>query len=215
MAGYTTAEKLIGGISCFIAIAIVYFIPFFDVNVVGVCIWSLFWILWMHIESILFGGKASDVQPTMSRFIELSIGIQVTIYMNITYKDMITNRNIVSYFGTFLTIFGLLMCIYCRRYLGNAFKGRIIVDNKTHNLVTDGPYGIVRHPIYSWAVVATFGCMLCTQWHWISMLFAGMHCYRMCIYKLKKEEALLSKTYGKTYKKYKQETPSKLIPLLY
>src|SRR4029077_18501762 len=54
----------------------------------------------------------------------------------------------VFWIGAGITAFGLLFSIWARAYLGSNWSGAIAIK-QDHELITSGPYSIVRHPIYT------------------------------------------------------------------
>lgn len=78
-------------------------------------------------------------------------------------------------------------------------------------LVTDGPYGIVRHPIYTGVVLTCFGMALGTE----SLLRLGLTALLLVFFDVKsrREEQWLEERYP-AYLNYKKRV-KKLIPWLY
>ncbi|KAF9484416.1 hypothetical protein BDN70DRAFT_797737 [Pholiota conissans] len=63
--------------------------------------------------------------------------------------------------GTLMASLGGCIRWYCYRALGNLFTFEMSIRNE-HKLVTDGPYGVVRHPGYSGILLAVIGIIF---WH--------------------------------------------------
>ena len=59
---------------------------------------------------------------------------------------------------TGLVAAGFLFCWWARIYLGRLWSGTI-TKKADHRVVDTGPYGIVRHPIYTGLLLALFGTM--------------------------------------------------------
>src|SRR5262249_42610909 len=67
--------------------------------------------------------------------------------------------------GAVLTLLGLLFTVWARVYLGRNWSGLFATIKADHELVTGGPYGWVRHPIYSGLMLAFVGTALAIgQW---------------------------------------------------
>jgi protein-S-isoprenylcysteine O-methyltransferase Ste14 len=58
--------------------------------------------------------------------------------------------------GATLTAAGLSLAIWARAHLGQNWSGTITIK-EDHELVTDGPYRAVRHPIYTGLLLAFVG----------------------------------------------------------
>jgi protein-S-isoprenylcysteine O-methyltransferase Ste14 len=80
-----------------------------------------------------------------------------------------------------------------------------------HELVRSGPYGWVRHPIYTGILFGFIGSALAgTRWGGlvaVAIVFAAF--WR----KLKLEEHFMTETFGDAYRQYREQV-SALIPLL-
>jgi protein-S-isoprenylcysteine O-methyltransferase Ste14 len=62
-------------------------------------------------------------------------------------------------FATGLVVIGTAASIWCLRFLGRSFS----IVASARQLVTGGPYGIVRHPLYVAEGITTFGIIIL---HW-------------------------------------------------
>ena len=69
------------------------------------------------------------------------------------------NTPLSSIIGTFMVTAGGLIRLECYRQLGRMFTFEMSI-RKDHMLVTSGPYGIVRHPGYTGALLAVGGMLL-------------------------------------------------------
>jgi len=83
---------------------------------------------------------------------------------------------------------------------------------KAHQLVQEGPYGLVRHPIYLGGLLAMLGSCLV-----LGQIF-GFAYFALSIFgftrKSKQEEALLAQQFPNEYSQYKQRVKM-LFPYLY
>lgn len=61
--------------------------------------------------------------------------------------------------GAGLTAAGLAFAIWARIHLGSNWSGKITLKDD-HALIRSGPYGVVRHPIYSGVLLALFGTIV-------------------------------------------------------
>src|SRR5207245_9042332 len=78
-------------------------------------------------------------------------------------------------------------------------------------LVTSGPYRLVRHPIYSGILVAGFGTAVALSWLWlIPVGLAGVY----FLYSATAEERYLSEQFPDTYPVYKRSTKM-LVPFIF
>ncbi|KZT21798.1 hypothetical protein NEOLEDRAFT_1139020 [Neolentinus lepideus HHB14362 ss-1] len=64
-------------------------------------------------------------------------------------------------FGVLVTVIGSYLRHCCYKALGKLFTYELAIRNE-HQLVTTGPYSMVRHPSYTGSIVAALGIHICT-----------------------------------------------------
>ena len=116
-----------------------------------------------------------------------------------TYKQFI----VIQIFGIIIITFGFFICIWARHCLSKNWSGKVIIQ-KEHTLIKNGPYKIIRHPIYSGVLTMMFGSniIIGNAFDFIWVLFCFIGLYR----KSKQEEQLLENEFGEDYEEYKKET---------
>lgn len=80
-----------------------------------------------------------------------------------------------------------------------------------HELIRRGPYGIVRHPIYT----GMFGMLIASslaQGHLLGLVIASVVYYLGTVMRIRSEEKLLREQFGREYDKYASEVPA-FIPI--
>ncbi|VVB79059.1 Phospholipid methyltransferase [uncultured archaeon] len=114
----------------------------------------------------------------------------------------------VDLISIFLCVFGLIIDIWARTTLAGNWSAQVVLKKK-HELVQNGPYRFVRHPIYSGYLLLFLGTTLAIGrvggFIGLVTLFIGFWI------KLREEERLMTKTFGKGYLDYKKRTKA-LIP---
>jgi protein-S-isoprenylcysteine O-methyltransferase Ste14 len=107
---------------------------------------------------------------------------------------------------------GLFLRGWSMNYLG-AFYTRFLTVTKNQKLITTGPYTFIRHPGYTGSILFWTGFQLAARNSIgvgiVFLVFFFIYSYRITI-----EEIMLTKHFGKDFKKYTMQT-KKLIPLLY
>ncbi|RPD60600.1 hypothetical protein L226DRAFT_461548 [Lentinus tigrinus ALCF2SS1-7] len=128
---------------------------------------------------------------------------------------------------------GALIRKICYGKLGKHFTFQLAIF-KDHQLVTTGPYAIVRHPAYTGFLLATIGMVLVLlapgsyvqesgmldTW-WIA-LWWGMWTLVVVVMvdiatikRVSGEEEVLKKTFGKEWEEWARRTPYKFVPYVY
>lgn len=84
---------------------------------------------------------------------------------------------------------------------------RYLLEN--HELMTGGPYAVVRHPIYTGLLAAICGSALAVgEWHALAALAPAVFAFWR---KLTIEERWMLREFGALYEAYRQHVPA-LIP---
>ncbi|MGH3053843.1 MAG: methyltransferase family protein [Gaiellaceae bacterium] len=105
---------------------------------------------------------------------------------------------------------GLAFAVWARVRIGRNW-GTPMTRKDEPELVTSGPYRLVRHPIYSGILVAGIGTAVALTWWWLSpVLLAGVY----FIYSATVEERYLAEQFPDTYPPYKRSTKM-LVPFVF
>ena len=112
--------------------------------------------------------------------------------------------------GALIVALGLGFASWARLHLGRNWSGTVTVK-AGHELIDSGPYGLVRHPIYTGLILALIGTVLALdQWRGllvIAIVFVTL--WR----KLRVEERFMLEAFGERYADYRRRVPA-LLPRL-
>jgi protein-S-isoprenylcysteine O-methyltransferase Ste14 len=112
--------------------------------------------------------------------------------------------------GTVLVVAGLGFAVWARVHLGANWSS-LVVLKEDHALVRDGPYRLVRHPIYSGILLAVLGTALAIgEGRGVLALAAVLI---GILFRVRAEEARMSATFPE-YRRYREQSWA-LIPLVY
>jgi protein-S-isoprenylcysteine O-methyltransferase Ste14 len=114
--------------------------------------------------------------------------------------------------GFIILWFGVVLRNYSIRILGKHFTPTIQLQ-QDHDLITAGPYSIIRHPSYLGALLAIVGIAIFFN----SLIGTIAACIAMMIayvVRIDAEEKALESLFGSKYQEYQQRT-KKLIPFLW
>jgi protein-S-isoprenylcysteine O-methyltransferase Ste14 len=112
--------------------------------------------------------------------------------------------------GAILVFAGLGLAVWARVHLGRNW-GMPMTEKDEPELVTSGPYRLVRHPIYSGILLAVLGTALANNLYWL-IAFAVILVY--FIYSAKVEEGIMTRSFPSTYPRYRTHTKM-LIPFVF
>ena len=106
--------------------------------------------------------------------------------------------------GIFLYQLGLLLIFVC--VLGRIWSTLYIGKRKNVELITDGPYSMVRNPLYFFSAIGALGFGLMLQ----SLIYMAVLMLGVLVIlgrTINKEEAYLSAKFGSTWSEYVTRTP--------
>ncbi|KAK7453409.1 hypothetical protein VKT23_011674 [Stygiomarasmius scandens] len=134
--------------------------------------------------------------------------------------------------GTGMIIAGGLLRWYCYRALGKMFTYEVSVQHN-HQLITTGPYTVVRHPAYAgvWMIIAGIFIWHPSPGSWVAesgvmRTIGGKLCAGVCAtwlltlgtggtIRTKTEDTILSQEFGQLWSSWAQRVPYMLIPFVY
>ena len=111
--------------------------------------------------------------------------------------------------GSVLCVVGVGLAIWARTILGRNWSGRP-ATKEGHELITDGPYRLVRHPIYTGMLLAMLGTFFIAGLPGLLVFiaFSGV-----AIYRIRVEERLMVQLFGDKYEQYRKRTKA-LVPFV-
>jgi protein-S-isoprenylcysteine O-methyltransferase Ste14 len=119
---------------------------------------------------------------------------------------------VVRWLGVVLFNVGGALRIWPVFVLGRRFSGLVAIQ-PGHTLVTDGIYGIIRHPSYLGLLINSLGWALTFRSGVGVLLTATL--IPPLLARIRAEEALLQSEFGDEYNAYRAQTPWRLIHGLY
>ncbi len=169
-------------------------------------VWIVFWVYWLIAA---FGAKTG---PRARR--RLPPGVRIVIAGFLLTRIFTTNAQaihdpVLHVVGALIFLSGLGVAVWARMYLGRNW-GMPMTQKDEPELVTSGPYHLVRHPIYTGILMAMLGTSLVTNIYWlIAVGVTGAY----FVYSARVEERLLTASFPTTYPSYRAKTKM-LIPFV-
>jgi protein-S-isoprenylcysteine O-methyltransferase Ste14 len=112
--------------------------------------------------------------------------------------------------GAAVTTAGLLFAVWARGYLGRNWSSSVTIK-QGHELITSGPYAVVRHPIYTGILTGFLGMAIAiSQVRGFIVVVLILFAYWT---KLRREDQWMRSQFGETYAAYAHKTVA-LVPYL-
>ncbi|HUN78689.1 MAG TPA: isoprenylcysteine carboxylmethyltransferase family protein [Solirubrobacteraceae bacterium] len=169
-------------------------------------VWVVFWVYWMiSAAAAKHGTRTRRTRPP-----GLVLAVIVIALLRVFHAGgLAVHSPILAAVGVAVFLSGLGLAVWARVYLGRNW-GMPMTLKEEPELVTSGPYRLVRHPIYSGILLGILGTALATNGYWaIALVLMGAY----FIYSAKVEERLMTDTFPAAYPGYRASTKM-LIPFV-
>lgn len=171
--------------------------------------WGAFWLYWLAAALFMKRGRVPWAGELPIRAVVIVIAIllvQVGVFRHHGPHAGPLRVGI----GCVVFVLGLGFAVWARVHIGSNW-GIPMMQRDEPELVTSGPYRLVRHPIYSGVLVAGVGTAVALDWQWmIAVILAGVY----FLYSATAEERYLAKKFPDSYPAYKRSTKM-LLPLIF
>jgi protein-S-isoprenylcysteine O-methyltransferase Ste14 len=117
----------------------------------------------------------------------------------------------VVIFGMLLALAGLSFSVWARVYLGNNWSPTAVLK-EGQELVSTGPYAVVRNPIYLGLTVAIIGTGLVFGGYRVLLSIACVLLFSWV--RIREEERLMSDQFGRAFESYKERVRAFLPGIL-
>ena len=160
----------------------------------------------------------AQAQRTGSRLMEISLLVMAAmlLFSSQPHAALLDSRflpgsPVAALAGIALTVAGAAVAIVARAVLGRNWSGRPTIK-EDHELVRNGPYAFVRHPIYTGLLVSAIGTSIAFG-HVRNLLALPLLLLGFWL-KLQAEEGLLFQAFGDEYLAYRRSVKSTIIPFI-
>ena len=163
--------------------------------------WAMFWAYWIVSA---FGAKRSTVAWSSEVRIRVVIVVcaVVLVRLGVFRGGELTTGPLRAACGMILFALGLTLAIWARVTIGRNWGGPMSRKDDLE-LVTGGPYRLVRHPIYGGILIAFVGTAIALNWAWLIVVaLAGTY----FVYSATVEERYLSGALPDSYPSYRKST---------
>jgi protein-S-isoprenylcysteine O-methyltransferase Ste14 len=171
--------------------------------------WIVFWAYWFVMATTAKAGKSRWTQ-----FAGVRVGLILVVLLLLRLRvfrghGATTGNPWLLGIGLAIFVLGLALAVWARVYLGRNW-GMPMSQRADPELVTTGPYGKIRHPIYSGIILGMVGTAIAVSLYWL-LAVAIIGAYFLCSAVV--EERTMGKLFPDAYPPYKGVTKM-LIPYI-
>lgn len=179
-------------------------------------VWITFLIYW-QVRAI--NTKTTQrLEPALSRTVRVVAILVSVVILSTTripahwlYYPLWPQGLFPFWLGAAITVGGLLFAVWAREHLGRNWS-RSVTIKQDHELITSGPYALLRHPIYTGSLVGFLGLAIALSQVRGFVVLAIM--FVVFWAKLSKEEQWMHSQFGETYSNYVHRTAA-LVPYVF
>ena len=183
-----------------------------EIELVFVIGWAAFWLYWL-----LAAYATKSSQTAWLRHLAIRAIIVILVIFLVHRRVARGHAHSLSVdplrigLGLALFVAGLGFAIWARVHLGRNW-GTPMTQKSDSELVTSGPYHLVRHPIYFGILAAGVGTVTALlSWTWMTgVCLAGIY----FVYSATMEERYMTKRFPESYPEYKRSTKM-LMPFIF
>jgi protein-S-isoprenylcysteine O-methyltransferase Ste14 len=178
-------------------------------------VWIAFLLYW-QIKAV--NTKTTQrLEPVVSRILRVFVFLIAIVLLSIPriplpwlYFQVWPSGLWPFWLGAAVTIAGLLFAVWARVHLGRNWS-RSVTIKQDHELITTGPYAVVRHPIYTGILTGFLGTAIALSQVRGFLVFVLI--FLVFLVKFRMEEKWMRAQFGETYATYAHHTAA-LVPYL-
>jgi protein-S-isoprenylcysteine O-methyltransferase Ste14 len=171
--------------------------------------WAAFWLYWLVAALSAKRGRVAWSRELRIRVVLVVVAV-LLLRLGAFRGHRVNTDPWLAGVGLALFALGLGFAVWARLHIGHNW-GTPMTEKAEPELVTSGPYRLVRHPIYSGILVAGVGTAVAVSWMWLPVLaLAGIY----FIYSATVEERYLAEQFPDDYPSYRRATKM-LVPFVF
>lgn len=124
-----------------------------------VAAWILFWIYWLASAYGVKHGRRSMRRIPLNSVTALSV---ILLFRVFGRDSLAVHDAVLGVLGAVVFTAGIALAVWARLHLGRNW-GMPMTRKDEPELITSGPYRLIRHPIYSGLLLAVLGTALVTS----------------------------------------------------
>lgn len=179
-------------------------------------VWIVFLLYW-RIKAV-DTKSAQRIEPVASRVLRGLALVGVVVLLTTgriplpwLYREVWPSTIWSFWIGAAVTVGGLLFAVWARRHLASNWSSAVTIK-QDHELITTGPYALVRHPIYTGILAGFLGSAIAIAQ--VRGIIGFVVVFVALWAKLRIEENWMRSQFGETYARYAKRTTA-LVPFVF
>jgi protein-S-isoprenylcysteine O-methyltransferase Ste14 len=186
------------------------------ISIVAIC-WIIFFLYWL-VSAFFVKPSATKINLRAAIIWRVALIILIVIFVKFDKSGAVSFfvfllHSFFSYvaLGAVLTALGLILAVWARISLGRNWSS-YVTYKKEHELITTGPYGFIRHPIYSGVILMLAGTFIYYGSFFVLIIFVMVAV--MIFWRMGREEKTMGELFGERYLDYAKKS-KRLVPRVY
>ncbi|MBL7114632.1 MAG: isoprenylcysteine carboxylmethyltransferase family protein [Kiritimatiellae bacterium] len=168
--------------------------------------------------TMFYGMHCTSIPHPIRDLTMMGVGVSYTLTMYVVIIEFFLRQGstvspIPFSVGMVFYLAAIGLYEWAARHLQRAANKETAAQRGTHELITDGPYAIIRHPIYTSSSMEAIGIPMIFG-SWIALCVGVFVFLPLEILRSRKEDRVLTGEFGDAYRRYRQKVPA-LVPGLY
>ena len=169
---------------------------------------------WVMSTKVKVTERRESAPSRLARFVLIACGVALlwlpSVPLPLLGRRFLPLSALCFWSGAAVTAGGLVYSVWARRHLGRNWSQAVAVK-EGHELITSGPYALVRHPIYAGLLLAFVGSAV-ARGEWRGLLAVAL-VFGALWRKLRLEEKWLHEQFGESYEAYSRKVAA-LVPYI-
>jgi protein-S-isoprenylcysteine O-methyltransferase Ste14 len=171
--------------------------------------WAAFWLYWLVAAFSMKRGRVPWSRELRIRAV-IVVAVFLLFRLGAFRGHRLNTDPLLIGIGLALFVLGLGFAVWARIQIGRNW-GTPMTQKDEPELVTSGPYRLVRHPIYSGILAAGVGTAVALSWLWLTpVALAGVY----FLYSARVEERFMTEQFPDAYPAYKRSSKM-LVPFVF
>lgn len=150
--------------------------------------------------------QRQSLKSDRGSFFVIVVAVTLAIFISIALRmnNLGTLTGVFQWVGLLVMLAGTTFRQWALIHLGRFFSRTIQIETG-HQIIKTGPYKWIRHPAYTGMILTYLGSSMALG-TWLGTVITGLLVTGSLLYRIRVEEATLSRVLGDEYRQYMERT---------